>query len=326
MTAVLDGIGVAVPRRVVTNDDLAARLDTSDEWIRTRTGIVQRRIAEPGVATSDLAFEAAQAALKSSPDGGEISGVIVATTTPDQPMPGIAPMVAARLGLGPVLAFDLQAACSGFIYGLASAAGLISTGVADRMMVIGADLMSRTVDPDDRATAVLFGDGAGAVTVRAGEPDELGAIGPFDLGSDGEDIATLFIEAGGTRLPLVDAPDERQRFMKMDGRETYRHAVRRMTESSQQLLHRAGLEVGDVDRFVAHQANLRILLAVADRLGIPAERRVSNVHRYGNTSAASIPLALADADIRPGERILLTAFGAGFTWGSTLMTWPDLHL
>ena len=326
MTAVLDGIGVAVPRRVMTNHDFAARLDTSDEWIRTRTGIVERRIAEPGVATSDLAFEAAQAALKSSPDGGEISGIIVATTTPDHPMPGVAPLVAARLGLGPVPAFDVQAACSGFVYGLASAAGLISAGIADRVMVIGADLMSRTVDQDDRATAVLFGDGAGAVTLRSGEPGELGAIGPFDLGSDGELVGALYIEAGGTRLPVIDAPNERRRFMKMDGRETYRHAVRRMTESSQQLLQRAGLEISDVDRFVAHQANLRILLAVADRLGIPAERRVSNVDRYGNTSAASIPLALADADIRPGERILLTAFGSGFTWGSTLMTWPDLHL
>jgi 3-oxoacyl-[acyl-carrier-protein] synthase-3 len=326
MTAVLDGIGVAVPRRVMTNDEFAAHLDTSDEWIRTRTGIVERRIADPDVATSDLACEAAQAALKSAPAGGEISGVVVATTTPDYPMPGVAPLVAARLGLGPVPAFDVQAACSGFIYGLLSGAGLISTGVADRVMVIGADLMSRTVDQNDRATAVLFGDGAGAVTLRAGDPDELGAIGPFDLGSDGELVDALFIEAGGTRLPVVDAPDARRRFMTMDGRETYRHAVRRMTESSQKLLQRAGLEIGDVDRFVAHQANLRILLAVADRLGIPAERRVSNVDRYGNTSAASIPLALADADLRPGERVLLTAFGSGFTWGSTLMTWPDLHL
>jgi 3-oxoacyl-[acyl-carrier-protein] synthase III len=326
MTAVLDGLGVAVPRRVVTNDDFAARLDTSDEWIRTRTGIVERRIAEPGVATSDLAFEAAQAALKASPNGGEISAVVVATTTPDHPMPGVAPLVAARLGLGPVAAFDVQAACSGFIYGLTSGAGLISSGIADRVMVIGADLMSRTVDQDDRATAVLFGDGAGAVILRAGDPDEFGAIGPFDLGSDGDLVGALFIEAGGTRLPVVEAHDARRRYMKMDGRETYRHAVRRMTESSQRLLQRAGLEIGDVDRFVAHQANLRILLAFADRLGIPAERRVSNVDRYGNTSAASIPLALADADIRPGERILLTAFGSGFTWGSTLMTWPDLHL
>jgi 3-oxoacyl-[acyl-carrier-protein] synthase-3 len=325
VTAVLDGIGVAVPRQVVTNDHFAARLDTTDEWIRTRTGIVERRIAEPHVATSDLAFEAAQAALKSAP-GDEIGALIVATTTPDHPMPGVAPLVAARLGLNPIPAYDIQAVCSGFIYGLSSAAGLIATGVADRVMVIGADIMSRVVDQDDRATAVLFGDGAGAVTVRAGHPDELGAIGPFDLGSDGEQARLLFIAAGGTRTPVDAATDTGQRFLKMDGRQVYRHAVRRMTESSQRLLQRAGLEIGDVDRFVAHQANLRILMAVADRLGIPDERRVSNVHRYGNTSAASIPLALADAGLRPGMRVLLTAFGSGFTWGSTLMTWPDLAL
>lgn len=323
--AVISGWGTALPEKVLTNEELAATMDTSDEWIRTRTGIVERRIADPAVATSDLAFEAAQAALKSAP-GGEMGALVVATTTPDHLMPGVAPLVAARLGLGAIPAYDVQAACSGFIYGLLSGAGLIATGVADRVMVIGADVMSRIVDQDDRATAVLFGDGAGAVTLRSGEPDEPGAIGPFDLGSDGEQAQQLFIAAGGTRTPVDTATDERQRFLKMDGRQVYRHAVRRMTESSRQLLQRAGLEVGDVDRFVAHQANLRILMAVADRLGIPDERRVSNVDRYGNTSAASIPLALADAGLRPGERILLTAFGSGFTWGSTLMTWPDLDL
>lgn len=324
MTAVLDGLGVAVPPRVVANDEFAARLNTSDEWIRSRTGIVARRIADATIATSDLAAEAAQAALKGF-TGSEIGALIVATTTPDHSMPGVAPLVAARLGLGPIAAFDVQAVCAGFIYGLASGAGLIAAGVADRVMVIGAEVMSRIVNRDDRATAVLFGDGAGAVTLRAGQPDELGAIGPFDLGSDGEQARQLRVEAGGTRLP-VTSPDDQRRFLTMDGKQVYRHAVRRMTESSQRLLERAGLEIDDVDRFVAHQANLRILMAVADRLGIPAERRVSNVDRYGNTSAASIPLALADAALRPGERVLLTAFGSGFTWGSTLLTWPDLNL
>lgn len=325
MTAVLDGIGVAVPRQVVTNEDLSQRLATSDEWIRTRTGISQRHIADPSVATSDLAFEAAEALLKTTP-GNQVDALIVATTTADHLMPGVAPLVTARLGLGPIPAFDVQAVCSGFIYGLASGAGLIAAGIAERVMVIGAEVMSRIVDQDDRGTAVLFGDGAGAVTLRAGSPDQLGAIGPFDLGSDGEQARQLFMETGGTRTPVVDADTQRRRFLKMDGKQVYRHAVRRMTESSQRLLDRAGLTVDDVDRFVAHQANLRILMAVADRLGIPDERRVSNVDRYGNTSAASIPLALADADLRPGERILLTAFGSGFTWGSTLMTWPDLDL
>lgn len=322
MTAVLDGLGIAVPDRVVTNDDFAARLDTTDEWIRSRTGIAQRRMADPSVATSDLAAEAAKAACKQAGDDAP-RAVVVATTTPDHPMPGVAPLVAAQLGWDGVPAFDVQAACSGFIYALATASGLIASRVADRVLVIGADLMSRITNQDDRATAVLFGDGAGAVTLRVGEPDELGAIGPFDLGSDGDHVGHLVVEAGGTRAPGPE-PDAAARFLSMDGRDVYRHAVRRMTDSSSQLLERAGLEIGDVDRFVAHQANLRILMAVADRLGIPEERRVSNVDRYGNTSAASIPLALADAALRPGERILLTAFGSGFTWGSTLMTWPEL--
>jgi len=321
-TPVLDGLGVAVPDRVVTNDDFAARLDTTDQWIRTRTGIAERRIADPAVATSDLAYEAAQAALKDADDAPP-AAVIVATTTPDHSMPGVAPLVAARLGWDSVPAFDVQAACSGFVYGLASSAGLIAAGVTDRVLLIGADLMSRITNQDDRATAVLFGDGAGAVTLRAGAPDEPGAVGPFDLGSDGAHVDRLVVPAGGTRAPGPD-PTEPGRFLSMDGREVYRHAVRRMTESCRILLDKAGLDIDDVDRFVAHQANLRILMAVADRLGIAEERRVSNVDLYGNTSAASIPLALADAALRPGERILLTAFGSGFTWGSTLMTWPDL--
>lgn len=321
-TAVLDGLGVAVPDRVVTNEDFASRLDTTDHWIRTRTGIQERRFADPTEATSDLAFAAAQVALKQAGVDAP-SAVVVATTTPDHPMPGVAPLVAARLGWDAAPAFDVQAACAGFIYGLASAAGLIATGVADRVLVIGADLMSRITNQDDRATAVLFGDGAGAVTVRAGDADELGAIGPFDLGSDGAHVGHLMVEAGGTRVPRP-AADEASRYLSMDGRDVYRHAVRRMTESSSRLLERAGLAIDDVDHFVAHQANLRILMAVADRLGIPERRRVSNVDRFGNTSAASIPLALADAALRPGERILLTAFGSGFTWGSTLMTWPRL--
>jgi 3-oxoacyl-[acyl-carrier-protein] synthase-3 len=319
---VIDGLGVAVPDHVVTNDDFAARLDTTDEWIRTRTGIAERRIADPTIATSDLAYEAALAALKDT-DEAPPAAVIVATTTPDHPMPGVAPLVAARLGWDGVPAFDVQAACSGFVYGLASASGLIAAGVTDRVVLIGADLMSRITNQDDRGTAVLFGDGAGAVTLRAGTPDEQGVVGPFDLGSDGAHVDRLVVAAGGTRAPGPD-PDEPGRYLSMDGRDVYRHAVRRMTESCRALLDKAGLDVDDVDRFVAHQANLRILMAVADRLGVSAERRVSNVDRYGNTSAASIPLALADAALRPGERVLLTAFGSGFTWGSTLLTWPDL--
>lgn len=322
VAAVLDGLGTALPPHIRTNADFAARLDTSDEWIRTRTGIRERRIADPTVATSDLAVEAARDAMR-RPGEAAVGAVVVATTTPDHPMPGVAPLVAARLGLREAAAFDVQAACAGFVYALATGAGLISAGIAERVLVIGADLMSRVVDANDRTTAVLFGDGAGAVTLRAGEPDEPGAIGPFDLGSDGESAPQLRIEAGGSRLPIDDTAD-RRRFLTMDGGHVFRHAVQRMAESSRRVLERAGMQVDEVDRLVAHQANIRILKAVGDKLGIARERRVSNVEGRGNTSAASVPLALADAKLSPGERVLITAFGSGYTWGSTLLTWPDL--
>jgi 3-oxoacyl-[acyl-carrier-protein] synthase-3 len=324
VTAVLDGLGVALPPRIKHNNDFPASLKTSDEWIRSRTGIVERRIADPGVACSDLAFEAAQAAIKRS-CSSSVNAVVVATTTPDHPMPGVAPLVAKRLGLDAAAAFDVQAACSGFVYALAAGAGLIAAGIAERVLVIGADVMSRVVDPDDRTTSVLFGDGAGAVTLRAGDPSELGAVGPFDLGSDGEFASQLRIEAGGSRLP-ISCETGRRRFLTMDGGQVFRHAVRRMTESSQRLLKRAGLAIDDVDQLVAHQANSRIMNAVGDQLGVQPERRVSNVDRCGNTSAGSIPLALAHARPKPGQRILLTAFGSGYTWGSALLTWPILRL
>ena len=323
MTTVLEGIGAAVPERLVTNAELSATLDTSDEWIRTRTGIAQRYFAETE-STSDLAVEAGAAALKSA-GGGDIDGVVVATTTPDRLMPGTAPEVAARLGLGTIAAFDVQAVCAGFVYALATGAGLVEAGVAERVLVIGAETMSKVVDQTDRRTAVLFGDGAGAVVLRRGDNEVQGVVGPFDLGTDGDRSDLLQIPSGGTRRPTdAQALAERANYLRMDGREVYRQAVRRMVDSSRRVLDRAGLTVDDVDRMVGHQANARILGAVADRLGIPEERRVSNVARYGNTSAASIPLALADAGLQAGERVLLTAFGAGMSWGSTLVTWPDL--
>jgi 3-oxoacyl-[acyl-carrier-protein] synthase III len=323
MTAVLQGLGTAVPPRVVTNDDLSKVLATSDEWIRTRTGIAQRHVADPEGSTSDLAVEAGANALKAA--GGEVDLVMVATTTPDHTCPSTAPEVAARLGLGTIGAFDVNAVCAGFVYGLATASSLIDSGVANRVLVIGAETMTRIVDPTDRGTAVLFGDGAGAVVVGRGEPGEHGALGPFDLGSDGEQLGLLCVPAGGSRRPLdAEGIAERANYLKMDGREVYRQAVSRMAESSRALLARADLDVDDIDWFVGHQANARILDAVANRLGVAPERRFSNVARYGNTSAASIPLALGDAHIEPGQRVLLTSFGAGMTWGSALLTWPNL--
>lgn len=326
MTAVLTGLGAHVPPRVVTNDEIAAGLDTSDEWIRTRTGIAQRHVATADVSTGDLAVEAGARALKSA-GAADVGAVVVATTTPDHSCPATAPQVAARLGLGPIPAFDIGAVCAGFVYGLASASGLIAAGVADRVLVIGAEVMTRMVDPSERSTAVLFGDGAGAVVLERGAADAPGAVGPFDLGSDGDGLDMLVIPSSGSRRPVdPTALADGSNYLFMDGKEVYRQAVRRMSESSRAVLDRAGHTVDDVDWFVGHQANARILGAVADRLEMPEDRRFSNVARYGNTSAASIPLALADAPLAPGDLVLLTAFGAGLSWGSTLLRWPDISV
>ncbi|MGH7644309.1 MAG: beta-ketoacyl-ACP synthase 3, partial [Gemmatimonadales bacterium] len=216
--------------------------------------------------------------------------------------------------------------CSGFVYALATAAGLISAGIAQRVLCIGAETYSRFLNPADRSTAVIFGDGAGAVVLRAGEPDELGALGPFDLGSDGERSELIVIPAGGSRTPVAGATADR--YLSMDGREVYRHAIPRMAESSRKVLRLAGWEPDDVDLLVGHQANVRILDAVAKRLGVPPERVAIHLDRVGNTAGASIPLALADAAgqgaLSPGHRVLLTSFGGGLTWGSTVLTWPDV--
>lgn len=315
-SAVLAGLGVHLPGRVVTNAELTRRLDTSDEWIRQRTGIRERRFVAPGETTADLAVRAGEAALRSA-EVDSAEAVIVATCTPDRPNPATAPEVAARLGLPQAAAFDLNAMCTGFVYALACAGGLITAGTADRVLVIGADTFSTILDPADRGTSVIFGDGAGAVLLRAGSPGEPGALGPFDLGSD------------GTRRDLIQVPSDPP-YLRMDGKNTYRNAVSRMTRSAQTVLRRADWSVDEVDCLVAHQANSRILASVALRLGLPAERCVVNLDRLGNTVAASIPLALADA-LRTGllsakDRVLLTAFGGGLTWGSTVLTWPNIEI
>lgn len=323
VVGVIEALGTAVPPRAVTNDDLALTLDTNDEWVRTRTGIAERRFADDDTATSDLAVEAGAAALKAA--GGDVDTVVVATTTPDHILPSTGPLVASRLGLGEAAAFDVNAVCAGFVYALSVASGLLATGTSERVLLVGAEVMSRVTDPDDRATRVLFGDGAAAVVLRAGTPDEPGAVGPFDLGTDGERANLLEIPAGGSRRPVDDAAlRERAQYLRMDGREVYRQAVRRMVESSTNILQRTGLSIDEVDALVAHQANARILEAVGDRLGVSPERRVANLARYGNTSAASIPLALAEGGLRAGDRVLLTSFGAGMSWGSALVRWPDL--
>lgn len=314
MRAVLAGLGTALPPRVVSNDELAARLDTSDEWIRGRTGIAQRHWIEPGMTTIGLATEAGARALKSA-QLSDVGAVVLATTTPDRPCPASAPEVASRLGLAKVPAMDVGAVCAGFVYALATGAGLIGAGIVRDVLVIGADTYSTILDPADRSTVVIFGDGAGAVVLRAGSPDEPGALGPFDLGSDGELADLIMMPPGG--------------WFTMQGKTVFRHAVERMADSASAVLAAAGWTAGDVDQFVGHQANRRILLALAERLGVPIDRMVCNIDRVGNTAAASIPLALADAavggELAAGHRVLLTSFGGGLAWGSTVLNWPAIQ-
>ena len=317
----ITGLGSYLPERVVTNDDLAQRLDTSDEWIRTRTGIRERHYAAPDEATSDLAVEAALAALDDAGlSADDIDVIIVATTTPDHPVPATAPIVAAKLGRT-CTAFDLNAACSGFVYGLQVGSGIAAGG--STVLLIGAETLTRYVDHDDRSIAVLFGDGAGAVVLQR---DEGATIGPFDLGSDGSEVEILWMRAGGSREPFDPiAHAEASSRMSMRGGDVYRHAVMRMTSSSQIVLDAAGIAIEDIDLMVGHQANQRILEAVGQRLGVPEGRSHLTVDRHGNTSAASIPLALDDARregrLESGTRLLLTAFGGGLTWGSCVLTW-----
>lgn len=325
--SILCGIGSWTPPDLVTNDYLAEVLDTSDEWIRKRTGIVCRHVAAPGMATSELAVEAGQRALKSA-GIDSVDALIVATTTPDHPCPATAPRVASRLGLGPIAAFDVAAVCTGFIYALASGVGLIAAGIADRVLVVGAEVFTSILNPGDRSTRVIFGDGAGAVVLRAGSAQELGAIGPFVLGSDGTGADLIMVPAGGSRLPHRDGGDESDRYFTMQGQSVYQQAVKKMAQSSTQVLELAGWPVAAVDWLVGHQANRRILTALASRLRIPVEQCLINIEQVGNTAAASIPLALADGaeggQLRVGDRVLLTGFGGGLTWGSTVLRWPEI--
>jgi 3-oxoacyl-[acyl-carrier-protein] synthase-3 len=329
-SAVLAGIGTWLPDRLVSNASLSATLDTSDEWIRSRTGIVDRYYVRPGTSTSDMAVQAGHLALDSSGDCGvdTVDAVIVATTTPDHICPATAPTVAARLGFSGLPAFDIGAVCSGFVYGLASATGMISAGLADSVLLIGADTFSTIVDPTDRTTAVIFGDGAGAVVLRAGRADEPGAIQQFDLGSDGDNASIVGVAGGGSRQRSTGPCPERDHYLAMDGRKLYKQAIKRMTASCHAVLDRSGWLTSDVDVLVPHQANARICAGVAEALELPAHRAFVHIEKYGNTAAASIPIALADAArrgvLQPGHRTLVTAFGAGLTWGSATFTWPEI--
>ena len=332
--AALTGLGSCLPPRRVTNEELAAVFDTSDEWITSRTGIRTRHWAGPGVATSDLAVDAGHRALKSANlplEPGAVDAVVLATTTPDHPCPATAPQVAARLGLGTVAAYDIAAVCSGFLYALATATAQIVAGQARRVLVIGAETYSTILNPADRSTSVIFGDGAGAVVLSAvSDVDHPGVVLGVDLGSDGSQQSLIIIPGGGSRERASAAEaDPQDRYFTMQGTKVFVEAVTRMSDSAAALLERIGWPVASVDHLVGHQANVRILKAVADRLGLPEEKAIVNLDRVGNTSAASIPLALCDAaaagTLSAGSRVLLTAFGGGLTWGSAALTWPELN-
>ncbi|GGM09118.1 beta-ketoacyl-ACP synthase III [Micromonospora yangpuensis] len=330
VTAVIAGLGAYLPEQVVKNDEIAARLGVTTDWIRDRTGIEQRFVCEPTAATSDLAVEAGRRALASC-GNPTVDFLILATCTPDHPFPATAPAVAARLGLAGIAAFDLNAACSGFVYALSVGAGMLASGAYGTGLVIGADAVSTILDTSDPITSPIFGDGAGAVVIRAGDPGEPGGLTAHLLGSDGGLLDIMKTPAGGSRQRSAGiGPDVEHSYFTMSGRAVYKHAINRMSLASTTVLDQVGWSVDDVDWLVAHQANRRILTATAEAIGIPTERAVINVDRVANTSAASIPLAFVDAvtagTFSAGDRILLAAFGGGATWAAAALTWPDLTL
>lgn len=331
------GLGAHLPAKIVTNDDLAAVLDTSDAWIRQRTGIQARRVVEPGLSSSDLGIIAAREALG---DAGllpeDVDLVITATISPDQLIPATASRVAHQSGCINAGAYDVSAGCTGFVYALAMAAGAVASGLHEHVLLVGTEAISRLIDWEDRATAVLFGDGAGAAVISSpaslAASDEVrspassaGILG-FDLGGDGSGGDFLIVPAGGTRLPASRATvDARQHFVKMNGSEVYKFATRVVTHSVGRVLERCGRTIQDVDLFVPHQANMRIIEAATKKLGISERKVYTNLQRYGNTSCASIPLCLyearAEGRLKEGDLVLLMGFGAGLTWGSCLMEW-----
>ncbi len=322
----ITGLGSYVPERVLTNDELSTMMDTSDEWIRERTGIRERRIAGPEQALSDLCLPAALEALADAGlEGSQIDLIIVATVTPDMAFPSTGAILADRLGACDAAAYDLSAGCTGFMYAVAQGYGMLAGGLAQRALVVGGDVLSRILDWSDRGTAVLFGDGAGAVVLeRVGEGGFLG----FELGADGSGGPQLYLPAGGSRTPAsAESVAAKQHFVQMNGREVFKFATRVLVASAEAVLAECGRTIDDVDVYVPHQANVRIIEYARDKLGIPEEKVVIDVDRYGNTSSGSIPLALADAKadgrLRTGKLVLMTGMGAGLTWGSGLIEWTD---
>ncbi|MEW6031706.1 MAG: beta-ketoacyl-ACP synthase III [Bacillota bacterium] len=324
--ATLAGLGSALPRRVLTNHDLERMVETSDEWIVERTGIRERRLAAPDEASSDLAAAAARRALADAGLGPEdIDALIVATVTPDSPLPSTACLVQKALGTRRVAAFDLAAACTGFIYGLAVAEGLIAAGRHETILVVGVETLSRVTDYRDRTTCVLFGDAAGAAVVRPARSPGRGLLSVY-LGADGNGGGSLYIPAGGSRLPAsTTTVASRLHYVHMNGQEVFRFAVGALALSVRRSLEAAGLGVKDMDLLVPHQANLRIIDAAARLLRVDPERVFHTIENYGNISSASIPVSLDEARrrgrLRPGDTVVLVGFGGGMTYGGAVLVW-----
>jgi 3-oxoacyl-[acyl-carrier-protein] synthase-3 len=314
----ITGLGCHVPERIMTNDDLAALVDTNDQWIRERTGIRERRIAADDEALTDIALPACRRALEmAGAEPASIDLMIVATVTPDMAFPSAAALLADELGMPDAAAYDLSAGCTGFVYAIAQAHAMLASGLAKRALVVGGDVLSKILDWTDRSTVVLFGDGAGAVVMEA--VDEGGFLG-FELGADGAGGRNLWLPGSGSRKF-----EDPEKFVKMNGREVFKFATRVMVSSAEAILAECGKTVDDIDVDVPHQANVRIIDHAVRKLGVAEEKTVINVERYGNTSSGSIPLALADAAddgrLEPGKLVLLTGMGAGLTWGSALIEW-----
>ncbi|MEO7145866.1 MAG: beta-ketoacyl-ACP synthase III [Bryobacteraceae bacterium] len=326
LKAKITAVGCYTPPRALTNADLEKLVETSNQWILDRTGIAERRIAEPDVATSDMAVEAAKAALAHRGiAAGELDAILVCTVTPDMLFPSTACLVQHRIGASRAWGFDLVAACSGFVYGVTTAAHLVAAGTHKKVMVIGADTMSRIIDYTDRATCVLFGDGAGAMIVEPAEDAEAGFI-DFYNEIDGSGGDYLKMPAGGSRLPAsIETVQNRMHFVHQDGQQVFKYAVRKMYEVCRDLLDRNGYTPADVKLLIPHQANRRIISAVSERLGLTCDQVFINIDRYGNTTAATIPLATGDAlaagRLKKGDLVMFSAVGAGYTVGAMLWRW-----
>jgi len=319
------GTGKYVPERILTNQQLEQMVETNDEWIVTRTGIKERRMAAATEATSDLAFEAAKRAIEAAGLTAEdIDLIIVSTITPDMFFPSTACLLQTKLGASKAAAFDLSAACSGFIYGLATASNMIATGMYKHVLVVGAETLSRITDYTDRNTCILFGDGAGAVVL--GQVEEGRGFRSFELGADGSGGELLKVSGGGSRMPSSEQSiSEKQHYIHMAGNDVFKFAVRIMGSAAEDALAKAGLAKEDVDLLIPHQANIRIIQSALNRLNLPEEKAMINLDKYGNMSAASIPVALAEAveqnRVKEGDTLVFVGFGGGLTWGASVLVW-----